>query len=314
MSIKDNYLVMSIDSSMTYDWLLNKHYAKRIPSISYAFGLYTNKVLIGVCTFGMPPSSTLAESICGNNFKKNVIELNRLVLAIENENNVLSYFVSKCINLLPDNKIIVSFADANMNHNGYIYQATNFIYTGLTSNTSKLIDKNGEEFHFRNIGHYQKNNKINAILIKKRVDEDKINKIEIANFLRENKNNYTNKMLDKIFGYKDTCGHWFRTDAGFSFPNVDDWIKLKEILKFDDRYDILMTNHKFIPCSNDIIKKLELQKIEILPKHRYIFFKGSKSFKIQCKKNFKYDSLPYPKGENKKYDSSYNPQVQLTLF
>ena len=39
MSIKDKYYVESIDSRETYDWLLNKHYAKRIPSISYAFGL-----------------------------------------------------------------------------------------------------------------------------------------------------------------------------------------------------------------------------------------------------------------------------------
>jgi len=38
-------IVKSIDSFETYDWLLNKHYAKRIPSISYAFGLYIDNVL-----------------------------------------------------------------------------------------------------------------------------------------------------------------------------------------------------------------------------------------------------------------------------
>ena len=35
-----NLKVMSIDKKQSYDWLLNKHYAKRIPSISYCFGLY----------------------------------------------------------------------------------------------------------------------------------------------------------------------------------------------------------------------------------------------------------------------------------
>ena len=39
MSIKEKYSVKSIKPSETYDWLKNKHYAKRIPSISYAIGL-----------------------------------------------------------------------------------------------------------------------------------------------------------------------------------------------------------------------------------------------------------------------------------
>ena len=150
------YSVKSIDSYECKDWLLNKHYAKRLCSISYSFGLYFKNILQGVCTFGMPPSSTLAESICGKELKSNVLELNRLVVNDNLPKNCLSYFVSNSIKKLPNNKIIVSFADSNMNHNGYIYQATNFIYTGVSSNTSKLIDKEGKEFHFRNIGHKQK--------------------------------------------------------------------------------------------------------------------------------------------------------------
>ena len=55
-----------------------------------------------------------------------------------------------------------------MNHSGYIYQATNFIYTGQSSNVFQLIDKEGKEFHFRNIGHYQKNNKLKVSLVKRR--------------------------------------------------------------------------------------------------------------------------------------------------
>ena len=62
MSIKDKYYVDSIDSRETYDWLLNKHYAKRVPQIVSSFGLYKEelgyKTLIGVCTYGLPPSST----------------------------------------------------------------------------------------------------------------------------------------------------------------------------------------------------------------------------------------------------------------
>ena len=306
--------VESINSFECKAWLLHKHYAKRMCSISYAFGLYVNGVLNGICTFGMPPSSTLAESICGETFKSNVLELNRLVVNDNLPKNTLSFFVSNSIKKLPNNKIIVSFADANMNHNGYIYQATNFLYTGVSSNTTKLIDKFGDEFHFRNIGHYQKNNKINAKLIKRRINEDKINRIEIATYLRKHKGDWTAKRLDLIFGYKDTVAHWFRTDAGFSFPNIDDWNKLKELLKFDETFDDVMNNFQWIPCANDIMQKLELKKIDILPKHRYVYFKGSKTFKQKCKNNIKLNILKYPKGENKRYDASYKVKTQGILF
>ena len=46
MTIKDKFTVKPIQRYETHDWFLNKHYAKRVPSITYCFGLYdTNKVL-----------------------------------------------------------------------------------------------------------------------------------------------------------------------------------------------------------------------------------------------------------------------------
>jgi len=421
--------VKSIDSFETYDWLLNKHYAKRIPSISYAFGLYIDNVLEGVCTFGMPPSSTLAESICGLDYKTNVIELNRLVTNNNLPKNSLSFFVSNSINKLLGNKIIVSFSDLNMQHYGYIYQATNFIYTGLSSNTSALIDENGLEFHFRNIGHKQKSLKkqINLIdrivcnltddllkkeyknitnknkftghcyiasetyyhlsninlkvynikhensthwflkddnnniiditkdqfkkpvpyqkakrgffltktpskrslklidkvinykfkIVKKRINEHNIDAKFIAQYLRDKKKffNYNNEKIAKELNiHKQKLEHWFRLDKGFSFPSVKDWNKLKVLFCFDNELDAIMNNFEWIPCANDIEKKLKLKKINILPKNRYIYFKGSKTFKQKCKQKLKLNILNYPKGQNKNYDASYKPQTQIKMF
>lgn len=48
--------------------------------------------------------------------------------------------------------------------------------------------------------------------------------------------------IDKIFGYRHTAGHWFRKDnKSGSIPNPKDWLKLKEILQFDDKYDKQVT-------------------------------------------------------------------------
>jgi len=312
--IKEVYKVKSIKKELCKEWLLYKHYAKRIPNIMYSFGLFCKNILVGVITFGMPPSSTLAESIAGKEYSNLVIELNRLIVNDGLEKNALSYFVANSINKLPNNKIIVSFSDNNMNHTGYIYQATNFLYTGKTTNDSMYIDKDGNEFHFRNIGHYQKNNRLNVKLIKRRLDEDKINKVEIANYLREYKGEWTAKQLDLEFGYKDTAAHWFRTDKGFSFPNIDDWIRLKELLSLSNKYDDMMIKYEWVADVKEIIKKLELTKINILPKNRYIYIKANRSLKKQIINNFKYKSLPYPKGQNTNYDTSYKTTTQTELF
>lgn len=311
-----NFKVSSIKREDCADWLLNKHYAKRMCSISYCFGLFNDrKILVGVVTFGMPPSSTLAASICGEDLKDNVLELNRLVVNDNLPKNTLSYFVSKAIKKLPNDKIIVSFADLNMGHHGYIYQATNFIYTGVSSNTHKLIDKFGKEFHFRNIGHYQKNNKLKVRLVKRRINEDKINKKDIAKYLRGKKGGFTNKMISNLLGTPvSTVEHWFRLDGGFSFPSLEDWVALKKVLKLGDEYDDIMLNYEMIPCAKEIIKKLELKKVEILPKHRYIYIKGSKYFKKRCFKSLKLEKLNYPKGKNERYNSIYTPTIQGSLF
>lgn len=76
---KEDYRVISIDSKETYEWLLYKHYAHRIPSISYAFGLYDkNDSLVGVCTYGHPVAMPLIKTAFNGKYQDCFYELNRL--------------------------------------------------------------------------------------------------------------------------------------------------------------------------------------------------------------------------------------------
>lgn len=145
--------IHKITYNQTKDWILKKHYAKRMPSISYAFGLYENQVLIGVVTYGVPASNNLCEGICGKEYKKLVLELNRLVINSNSPKNSASFLISHSIKQLPKDTIIVSYADKGMKHNGYVYQATNFIYTGATKARTD-IDNQKQNSHSR---HYDKN-------------------------------------------------------------------------------------------------------------------------------------------------------------
>ena len=234
MGVKEKYSVQSIKPSETYDWLKNKHYAKRIPSISYAFGLYENTILQGVCTFGEPPVSNWETE-----FK--ILELNRLCIHETNEKNKLSYFISHCLKLINKSVLIVSFADPNQNHHGYIYQATNWIYTGVGSNTISWYLE-GKEYHNR---HMNKSDDYFLQILKSRGLSYDLNKT-----------------------VKDL------------------WVEIG---------------------GTYIIKK---------PKHRYFYILGNRTEKKLIKQwiDNKYKIVPYPKGDNHRYDASYEPKVQSKLL
>jgi len=138
-----NYEVKSIDYQDCKEWFLKKHYAHRIPPIEFCFGLYDGQNLIGVCSYGTPVSSTLRNAI--PSFK--LYELNRLVVNEGLMKNTLSYFVSFTIRKMPQACVLVSYADTSHNHHGYIYQATNWIYTGLSKKFKEYRVKGMEHLH-----------------------------------------------------------------------------------------------------------------------------------------------------------------------
>jgi hypothetical protein len=148
--------VLPIKNEETYAWLLHKHYAKRIPQIMFAFGLYEDICdeigggLIGVVTYGIPASPSLCMGICGKEYSTNVLELNRLCLQ-HNDKNQSSFLVSNSIKLLPKPSIVVSYADTAQGHIGYVYQATNFLYTGLSANRVDWTVKGLEHKHSKTL-------------------------------------------------------------------------------------------------------------------------------------------------------------------
>ena len=145
MSIKDKFIVKPIETYLCKEWCLKKHYAKRIPPIEYAFGLWNKEgVMHGIVTYGTPVSSVLRD-LWNNEFK--LVELNRLVINEGLDKNVLSYFVSQSFIFLPKPLVLVSYADSSQNHHGYIYQATNWIYTGLSAEFKDYMVKGMEHLH-----------------------------------------------------------------------------------------------------------------------------------------------------------------------
>jgi hypothetical protein len=142
--------VQRIESEDVKPWLLQRHYARRLCPISHAFGAFEQGKLIGVVTYGTPLSSTLKDGVCGDEWAGCVLELNRL--CCESRKNLASTLVGRSLALLPKPQVVVSYADTGQGHIGFVYQATNFIYTGLSAAFKDPMVKGFEHKHHTTIG------------------------------------------------------------------------------------------------------------------------------------------------------------------
>jgi hypothetical protein len=162
--------VLPIKPNEAEPWLLKKHYAKRIPPISYAFGIYKDCQLVGVVTYGTPVSSSLRIGVCGEQWMDNVIELNRL--CCNNEKNVASMLVGRSLQMLPKPTIVVSYADTEQGHVGYVYQATNFVYTGLSAKRTDGKLKGMEHLHGATVADMSRGQENRAQWMRDKFGED----------------------------------------------------------------------------------------------------------------------------------------------
>lgn len=137
--------VSPISSNEVKTWLLHRHYAKRACPVSYAFGAYRGSTLIGIVTYGVPVASTLRRGVCGERWQEKVLELNRL--CCENASNIASQIIGQSLRQLPRPSIVVSFADTAQGHIGFVYQAANFLYTGLSAKRTDWKIKGMEHLH-----------------------------------------------------------------------------------------------------------------------------------------------------------------------
>ena len=85
------------------------------------------------------------------------------------------------------------------------------------------------------------------------------------------------------------------------------------MLQKKERTDIGFEDNKHSRHYNKNIDYTKNRKFRS-SKHRYIMFLGSKTQKKNMLKNLKYNIEPYPKGQNKRYDASYEPTIQTKLF
>ena len=190
--------------------IVKNHYLHRKAPCSQAFGLFekegNNGRLVGVVIYGTPASRALQKGLCGKEEADNVLELTRLWIEDGTPKNVESFLIG---NTLPyvDKEIIVSYAERSQGHLGIVYQATNWIYTGLSDKHSMWHIEGTDGIHSRHIfDSYGGINKAKKILGDKMVrgerprkhryvffNADKKRKKELLNKLRYSIETYPKK-------------------------------------------------------------------------------------------------------------------------
>ena len=133
---------------------LNWHYSKCLPAGKVVkVGVWENGNFIGVVLF-----SRGATPHIGSPYKLTQYEVCELTrIALTKHETQVSKIISIALRLLkkkcPKTKLVVSYADADQNHSGGIYKATNWIYEGLKNcGTRGAFIVKGKKTHPRTIG------------------------------------------------------------------------------------------------------------------------------------------------------------------
>ena len=132
MSFFHNFDIREIHYKQAMEVIVKNHYLHRKCPASFCFGLFDKSEVVGVIVYGTPSSAPLRKGVCGEEEMMNVIELTRLWVRDDVPKNGESFLIGNTIRKV-NKEIVVSFADTEQDHLGIIYQATNWIYTGLSA-------------------------------------------------------------------------------------------------------------------------------------------------------------------------------------
>ena len=144
-----DYVVKPIARRRAKRLICRYHYSMTLPPTIYTFGLFgRDDFLEGACCFGLGANNKMM--LVAKEEGWEFLELVRLCLK-NNEKNAASFFVGNCLRSLPKGILVVSYADITWGHSGKIYQATNWLYTGLSAAQKVCVDGKGESVHKRSM-------------------------------------------------------------------------------------------------------------------------------------------------------------------
>jgi hypothetical protein len=135
--------------------LEREHYLHSFPGgTKLAFGVFLGRRLMGALTLGVGPINS--HLLVDGATPDDCLTLTRLWLCDELPRNSESRFIGVVLRSLKNHtslKFLLAYADPARGHVGTIYQATNWLYTGLSQATPLYDIGDGQQHHSRSLGH-----------------------------------------------------------------------------------------------------------------------------------------------------------------
>lgn len=122
------------------------HYTQTGGNTSWRYGLWHGVVLLGVVAYNLLTRET-CESVFGPERFDKVWHMGRLALAEEAPRNSESRLIAgslKAIQRDYDTWAVLTYAATDIGHIGYVYQATNALYTGVGGHVTYYVDERGK--------------------------------------------------------------------------------------------------------------------------------------------------------------------------
>ncbi len=110
-----------------------------------SFGIFWDGWCGGVVCVGEPTSKTLADSVCGPEYADKVIQIQRGACVHWAHPHSASKLISYALKQIRNHgyRIVIAFADPMAGEIGTVYQATNWLYCGLTAKRPDYFDGEG---------------------------------------------------------------------------------------------------------------------------------------------------------------------------
>jgi hypothetical protein len=135
--------------------IVRNHYSHTLPGgTKMSFGVILNGRLLGVMTFGVGPF--YGYKLVDGATPDDVVTLTRLWLSDELPRNSESKVLGTALRSLKRDtsiKFVLAYSDPAVGHLGIIYQATNWLYTGLSTATPLYDIGDGILHHSRSLAH-----------------------------------------------------------------------------------------------------------------------------------------------------------------
>ena len=147
--------VVPIPPAVAKALIVQHHYLHSLPGgTGLAFGVFVDHCLLGVVTLGVGPYN--AHSLVKGAMPDDYLTLTRLWLSDElppnSESRVLAVVI-RAFKRHTDLKFLVTYADPTYGHLGTIYQATGWLYTGLSDSMPLYDVGDGRVHHSRSLSH-----------------------------------------------------------------------------------------------------------------------------------------------------------------